>query len=117
MANLRFEFLDKNERIDIEEEMGCDGCVTMPDWVVFADNRNRSVKIITNNIAFVENVMVVVGLIFAHPESGCAWAYVSLYENRDSHIRITIDCYDSIGIIDNDGVSICTDDINEELPF
>lgn len=49
MTNLRFEFLDKNERIDIEEEMGCDGCVTMPDWVVFADNRNRSVKIITNN--------------------------------------------------------------------
>ena len=51
MANLRFEFLDKNERIDIEEEMGCDGRVTMPGWVVFADNRNRSVKIITNNLS------------------------------------------------------------------
>lgn len=114
IANVKYTFIDQYSGINLDEEMSSDGCTTMPDWVEFNDNHKRKCKMIIDNISMIDGIIISVEHIFAHPESGCAWIYASLYEDKNSHIKIDICCYDSIGLI-IDGESRITDRSN--IPF
>jgi hypothetical protein len=106
--NVQYQLIEKWSGVDYEFELdiASDGCVIEVTHVAFVSNNGYTSRIAEGAISSIDGCQFEIEAIFAHPESGCAWAYAREYMGTQ-YVKIGIDeylCYSGDGSIPVEGI-------------